>query len=99
MQRHGGKTVFFGRFVADPPLHRCLGRRHRRGCRGGGSSSGMRPAGSRGRRRRARLVLRGKAAADAIQRYGIFAAAGVAVLFVVGWIGFRLASRRLEDRL
>ncbi len=41
----------------------------------------------------------GKAAADAIQRYGFVAAGGFAALFVLGWLGFRLFARRLEERL
>src|SRR5216683_1768036 len=41
----------------------------------------------------------GQAAADAIQRYGLFAAAGVIALVVLGAVGLHFARRRLEDRL
>ena len=41
----------------------------------------------------------GKAAADAIQRYGAFAAAGIAALVVVGWIVVHFGKRRLEEKL
>ncbi len=99
MQRHGGKTVFFGRFVAILRFTAAwvagIGRMPWWRFLFWNAAGGIAWATTVG------LVsyYAGKAAADAIQRYGIFAAAGVAVLFVVGWIGFRLASRRLEDRL
>ena len=41
----------------------------------------------------------GKAAADAIQRYGAFSAAGIAALVVVGWIVVHFGKRRLEEKL
>jgi membrane protein DedA with SNARE-associated domain len=41
----------------------------------------------------------GRAAADPIRRYGLYAAAAVIVLVVVGWLGVRYARRRVEDRL
>ncbi|HEY3543867.1 MAG TPA: DedA family protein [Gaiellaceae bacterium] len=41
----------------------------------------------------------GKAAADAIQRYGVFAAAGVAALVVIGWLALHFGKRRLEEKL
>lgn len=99
MQRHGGKTVFFGRFVAILRFTAAwvagIGRMPWWRFLFWNAAGGIVWATTVG------LVsyYSGKAAADAIQRYGIFAAAGVAVLFVLGWIGFRLVSRRLEDRL
>jgi membrane protein DedA with SNARE-associated domain len=41
----------------------------------------------------------GKAAADAIQRYGLLAAAGLVVLLVVGWLVLHFGRRRLEEKL
>ena len=41
----------------------------------------------------------GKAAADAIQRYGLFAAAGVVALVVIGWLALHFGKRRLEEKL
>jgi membrane protein DedA with SNARE-associated domain len=41
----------------------------------------------------------GKAAADAIQRYGLFAAGGIAVLGALLWLGVHLGRRRIERRL
>jgi len=99
MQRHGAKTVFFGRFVAilrftaawvagigQMPWWRFLF---------WNAAGGIVWATAVG------LVAyyAGKAAADAIQRYGIFAAGAVAALGVLGLIGYRLLSRRFEGRL
>jgi membrane protein DedA with SNARE-associated domain len=41
----------------------------------------------------------GKAAADAIQRYGVFAAAGVVALLAIGWLVLHFGKRRLEEKL
>jgi membrane protein DedA with SNARE-associated domain len=41
----------------------------------------------------------GHAAADAIQRYGIYAAGGIAVLLVVGWFVTHTGKKWLEKRL
>jgi membrane protein DedA with SNARE-associated domain len=41
----------------------------------------------------------GQAAAGGIQRYGLYAAAAVAGAVVLGWLGIRLARRRFEGRL
>jgi hypothetical protein len=41
----------------------------------------------------------GKAAADAIQRYGLFAAAGVVVLLVGAWLAVHFGKERLEKYL
>jgi membrane protein DedA with SNARE-associated domain len=41
----------------------------------------------------------GKAAADAIQRYGLFAAAGLVALLLVGWLVVHFGRRRLEEKL
>ena len=41
----------------------------------------------------------GKAAADAIQRYGLFAAAGVVVVAALVWLGVHTLRKRVESRL
>jgi len=41
----------------------------------------------------------GQAAADAIERYGIYAAAAVVVLLAAGFLAVHFGKRRLEDRL
>jgi membrane protein DedA with SNARE-associated domain len=41
----------------------------------------------------------GRAAADAIQRYGLYAAAAIAVTVALGWIPVRRARQRAEGRL
>jgi membrane protein DedA with SNARE-associated domain len=99
MQRHGGKTVFFGRFVAilrftaawvaglgQMPWWRFLF---------WNASGGIVWAAAVG------LVAfyGGQAAADAIERYGIYAAAAVVVLLAVGFLAVHFGKRRLEDRL
>ena len=41
----------------------------------------------------------GKAVADAIQRYGLYAAAVIVVALLVGWILIRRVKHRVEDAL
>src|SRR5436190_2084029 len=41
----------------------------------------------------------GQAAASAIQRYGLYAGAAVAVVVIAGWLGVRYARGRVERRL
>ncbi len=99
MQRHGGKTVFFGRFIAILRFTAAwvagLGRMPWWKFLFWNAAGGIAWATTVG------LVsyYAGKAAADAIQRYGFVAAGGFAALFVLGWLGFRLFARRLEERL
>jgi membrane protein DedA with SNARE-associated domain len=99
MERHGGKTVFFGRFVTvlrytaawlaglgKMPWWRFLI---------WNALGGICWAAAVG------LVAYygGKAAADAIQKYGLFAAAAIVALLVIGWLAFFRGRRSLEDRL
>lgn len=99
MQRHGAKTVFFGRFIAILRFTAAwvagLGRMPWWRFLFWNAAGGITWAVLVG------LVAyySGQAAADAIQRYGLFAAAGVVVLVVVGGIGLHFARRRLEERL
>jgi membrane protein DedA with SNARE-associated domain len=99
MQRHGAKTVFFGRFIAILRFTAAwvagLGRMPWWRFLFWNAAGGILWAVLVG------LVAfySGQAAADAIARYGLFAAAGVIVLVVLGAVGLHFARRRLEDRL
>ena len=99
MERHGAKTVFFGRFITvlrytaawiaglgHMPWWRFLF---------WNAVGGIVWATSVG------LVAyyAGHAAADAIQRYGLYAAGGIVVVLVLGWLGVRFVRQRLEQRL
>jgi len=99
MSRHGGKTVFFGRFVAILRFTAAwvagLGKMPWWRFLFWNASGGVVWATAVG------LVAfyGGKAAADAIARYGAFAAAGVVALLLVGWLVVHFAKRRLEEKL
>ena len=99
MQRHGAKTVFFGRFIAILRFTAAwvagLGRMPWWRFLFWNAAGGIAWAVLVG------LVAyySGQAAADAIERYGLFAAAGVVALVVLGAVGLHFARRRLEDRL
>ncbi|HZT54058.1 MAG TPA: DedA family protein [Gaiellaceae bacterium] len=99
MAKHGGKTVFFGRFITvlrytaawvagigGMPWWRFLF---------WNAAGGVCWATAVG------LVAYygGHAAADAIQRYGIYAAAAIAAALVVAFLVLHYGKRRLEDRL
>jgi membrane protein DedA with SNARE-associated domain len=99
MERHGGKTVFFGRFVSIlrytvawvAGLSRMRWWRflfwNAAGGIGWATAVGL------------TSYYGGQAAADGIQRYGLYAAAVVLVVLVAGWFGVRYARGRVEDRL
>jgi len=99
MRRHGGKTVFFGRFVAILRFTAAwvagLGRMRWWKFLFWNAAGGIAWA----------IVVAlvayygGKAAADAIQRYGIFAGAAIAALIVIGWLVVHFGKRRLEEKL
>jgi membrane protein DedA with SNARE-associated domain len=99
MRRHGGKTVFFGRFVAVLRFTAAwvagLGRMRWWRFLFWNAAGGVVWATAVG------LVAfyGGKAAADAIQRYGLFAAAGVVVLLVGAWLAVHFGKERLEKYL
>ena len=99
MRRHGGKTVFFGRFVAILRFTAAwvagLGRMPWWRFLFWNAVGGIVWATAVG------LVAfyGGKAAADAIQSYGLYAAAGVAVLVVVAAIAVHFGKERLEKYL
>jgi membrane protein DedA with SNARE-associated domain len=99
MRRHGGKTVFFGRFVSVlrytvawvAGLSRMKWWRFLFWNAAGGivwaTTVGL------------TAYYAGQAAANAIQRYGLYAGAAVVVAVLVGWFGARYVRRRVEDRL
>jgi membrane protein DedA with SNARE-associated domain len=99
MERHGGKTVFFGRFVSVL--------RYTVAWIAGLSQMGWwrflfwNAAGGIAWATAVGLIAyySGRAAADAIQRYGLYAAAAVAVAIALGWITIRRARRRAEEQL
>ena len=99
MERHGGKTVFLGRFVSVL--------RYTVAWIAGLSRMGWwrflfwNAAGGIVWATAVGLIAyySGRAAADAIQRYGLYAAAAVAVAIALGWITIRRSRRRAEERL
>jgi membrane protein DedA with SNARE-associated domain len=99
MERHGGKTVFFGRFITVLRYTAAwiagLGRMEWWRFLFWNAVGGICWATLVG------LVAfyGGKAAADAIQRYGLFAAAGVVALLVLGFLGSHFGKQWLEKRL
>jgi membrane protein DedA with SNARE-associated domain len=99
MRRHGGKTVFFGRFVTVLRYTAAwvagIGRMEWWKFLFWNAAGGICWATAVG------LVAyySGHAAADAIQRYGIYAAVGIIVLLVVGWFATHTGKKWLERRL
>ena len=99
MQRHGGKTVFFGRFIAILRFTAAwlagLGRMHWLTFLFWNAAGGIVWATAVG------LIAYygGQAAADAITKYGTFAAIGIVALLVVAWLVVHFGKKRLEERL
>ena len=99
MARHGGKTVFFGRFITVLRYTAAwvagIGRMDWWKFLFWNAAGGICWATAVG------LVAyySGHAAADAIQRYGIYAAGGIAVLLVIGWFATHTGKKWLEKRL
>jgi len=99
MERHGAKTVFFGRFIAILRFTAAwvagLGRMDWWRFLFWNATGGIVWAAA------VALVAYygGKAAADAITRYGLFAAGGIAAVVVLVVIGLHFGRRRLEERL
>lgn len=95
MERHGGKTVFFGRFVSVlrytvawiAGLSRMEWWRFLFWNAAGGIAWAIAVG----------LVAyyAGHAAADAIQRYGLYAAGGIVAALVLGWFALKRAEGRL----
>jgi membrane protein DedA with SNARE-associated domain len=99
MTRHGGKTVFFGRFVSilryTVAWVAGLSRMQWWRFLFWNAAGGIAWAAAVG----LTAYYGGQAAADAIQRYGLYAAAAVLVLVIAGWLAVRYARGRFESRL
>ena len=99
MKRHGGKTVFFGRFIAILRFTAAwvagLGRMPWWRFLFWNATGGIVWATA------VALVAYygGKAAADAITRYGLFAAGGIAAVAVLVFVALHYGRKRLEERL
>jgi membrane protein DedA with SNARE-associated domain len=99
MARHGGKTVFFGRFVTVLRYTAAwiAGLGHMEWWRFlfWNAAGGIVWATGVG------LVAyyAGHAAADAINRYGLYAAAAIIGALVLGWLAVHVGKKRLEERL
>ena len=99
MARHGGKTVFFGRFVTVLRYTAAwvagLGRMPWWRFLFWNAAGGIAWATLVG----LLAYYAGQAAADAVKRYGLFAGAGIAALVVIVLLGVRFGRRELEERL
>ena len=99
MHRHGGKTVFFGRFIAILRFTAAwvagLGRMPWWRFLFWNAAGGIAWATTFG------LVAYygGKAVADAIARYGLYAAAAAVVLIALAWVALHFGKSRLEKYL
>jgi membrane protein DedA with SNARE-associated domain len=99
MAKHGGKTVFFGRFITVLRYTAAwlagLGRMHWARFLFWNAAGGICWATLVG------LVAYygGKSAADGIQKYGIYAAGGLAAVLVLGWLATHYGKRWLERKL
>jgi len=99
MQRHGGKTVFFGRFVSilryTVAWIAGLSRMEWWRFLFWNAAGGIAWATAVG------LIAyyTGRAAADAIQRYGLYAVVALAVGLALAWIVLRRTRERAEGRL
>jgi membrane protein DedA with SNARE-associated domain len=98
MERHGGKTVFFGRFVSilryTVAWVAGLSRMQWSRFLFWNAAGGIAWAAAVG----LTAYYAGQAAADAIQRYGLYAGAFIVVAVLVGWLGVRYARGRVEKR-
>jgi membrane protein DedA with SNARE-associated domain len=99
MQRHGAATVFFGRFIAILRFTAAwvagLGRMHWWTFLFWNAAGGIAWATL------VSLVsyYGGKAAADAIARYGVYAGIAIVVVTAGGWLAVHLVKKRIESRL
>src|SRR5438552_7082775 len=99
MERHGGKTVFFGRFVSilryTVAWVAGLSRMNWWRFLFWNAFGGIAWATAVG----LTAYYGGKAVADALQRYGLYAGVGIVVAIIVGWVGLRYARSRVEKKL
>jgi membrane protein DedA with SNARE-associated domain len=99
MERHGGKTVFFGRFVAVLRFTAAwvagLAKMPWWKFSFWNASGGIVWATAFG----LAAFYGGKAVADAIQRYGLYAVVVLAVVLVLGLLGVHVLKERVEEKL
>jgi len=97
-KRHGGKTVFFARFVAFLRVTAVwiagISRMHWWQFFAWNALGGIAWATGIG----LLAYFAGKAAADAVQRYGLYAVAALVVLGVGAFVGLRFWRKRMEAR-
>jgi membrane protein DedA with SNARE-associated domain len=99
MRRHGGKTVFFGRFISilryTVAWVAGLTEMHWWQFLFWNAAGGIAWSAAVG----LGAYYAGKTVIDSIQHYGLYAVAGVIAVVVVGGLGLHLARRRLEERI
>jgi membrane protein DedA with SNARE-associated domain len=99
MERHGGKTVFFGRFIAVLRVGAATvaGLAHMPWWRFlfWNASGGIVWATAVG----LAAYYGGHAVADGIQKYGLYAFGGIAVILVGGWFVLHYLKKRVEKAL
>jgi membrane protein DedA with SNARE-associated domain len=99
MERHGGKTVFFGRFIAVLRYSAAwiagLARMEWWRFLFWNAAGGIGWAVGVG----LLAYYGGHALADTIARYGVYGAGIVIAALLLGWVGLHFAKKRLEDRL
>ena len=99
MTRHGGKTVFFGRFVSilryTVAWVAGLSRMHWSRFLFWNAAGGIVWAAAVG----LTSYYAGEATASAIESYGLYAGAAVVAVLIVAWLGVRATRRRVEERL
>jgi membrane protein DedA with SNARE-associated domain len=99
MERHGGKTVFFGRFIAVLRVGAAAvaGLAHMPWWRFffWNASGGIVWATTVG----LAAYYGGKRVADAIQRYGLYGAVVIVVALIIGWLALRRIKHRVEETL
>ena len=99
MEKHGGKTVFFGRFIAVLRVGAATvaGLAHMPWWRFTfwNASGGIVWATTVG----LAAYYGGHAVADGIQTYGLYAFGGIAVILILGWFVLHRVKKRVEDSL
>jgi membrane protein DedA with SNARE-associated domain len=99
MERHGGKTVFFGRFISilryTVAWVAGLSRMEWWRFLFWNAAGGIAWATAVG----LTAYYAGRATADAIQRYGLYAGAAAVVVVIAGWLGLRYLRGRVERQL
>ena len=99
MERHGGKTVFFGRFVSilRYTVAWVAGLSRIRWSRFlfWNAAGGIAWAAAVG----LTAYYAGQAGAGLLERYGLYAAGFIIVAVIIGWLAVRYARRRIEKRL